>query len=159
MNLYTQLINDKRQNMKISMSEKNITLKKEYKDKASALTMVISKSQEKAKIKKIDEPTDDMVLEAIKAELKQLEQTKESCLKYNKKELLIETNLKMATIKAYMPKQLSKEELSIEIKKELENLDVTSKGQIMKTIMPKFKSKADGRLINEVVNELLKTQE
>ena len=50
MNLYNQLINDKRQNMKMSMSEKNITLKKEYKDKASALTMVISKAQEKAKI-------------------------------------------------------------------------------------------------------------
>ena len=100
-----------------------------------------------------------MVLDAIKKETKQINDTVDILIKNNKKDsdLYKESITKMDILKSYLPKQLSQEELEIQIKEFLEknNIDTSNRGVVMKTVMPKFKSKADGKLINQVVSKLI----
>lgn len=155
MHLFEKINRDKIEATKIYMKGKTADIKEQAKIKKSVLTMVIAKANDIAKTKKLEHPTDEMIMDAIKKEMKQLEQTKESCEKYDNEVMLKETILKESILKEYLPKQLSKEELTIEIKKLLSEIDTSNKGLVMKTIMPKFKNKADGKLVNTVINEIL----
>lgn len=155
MNLFEKINKDKIEATKLYMKGETANIKEQAKIKKSVLTMVIAKANDIAKTKKLEQPTDEMITDAIKKEMKQLEQTKESCEKYDNQVMLKETMLKESILKEYLPKQLSKEELTIEITKILSEIDTSNKGLVMKTIMPKFKNKADGKLINSVITEIL----
>ncbi|MBR3261855.1 MAG: GatB/YqeY domain-containing protein, partial [Lachnospiraceae bacterium] len=51
----------------------------------------------------------------------------------------------------------SEEEIRATLEKDFADVIATkNKGQIMKTIMPAFKGKADGKLINQIVADLCK---
>ena len=147
------MINRIYEDIKQSMKNKEIV-------KRDTLKMVLNTSKLLAKDAKIETPTDEMVLNAIKKELKQTADTIDILEKNNQKEsgLYKESLEKVEILNEYLPKQLSEEELRIQISDYLKesNIDVTNKGIVMKTIMPIFKDKADGRLINKVVSELIK---
>ena len=52
---------------------------------------------------------------------------------------------------------LSKDEILKIINEKFKDvIETKNKGQIMKSIMPEFKGKADGKLINEIVEEICK---
>ena len=138
------MIKQIRTDIKTAMMEKD-TIKRDV------LKMVLNKANAIAKDKKIDEPSNEMVLDAIKKESKQLQDTIDILVK-NKKEdsdLYKESVTKMDILKSYLPKQLSEEELTKEIKDFIEknNIDTSNRGLVMKSVMPEFKSKADGKLV------------
>ena len=55
----------------------------------------------------------------------------------------------------YAPKLMSAEEIEQKLKEEFADVVASkNKGMIMKTVMPVFKGKADGKVINEVVAKL-----
>jgi len=57
-----------------------------------------------------------------------------------------------------MPKQLSEEELEAIVKETIAELGASSKaemGKVMAAIMPKVKGKADGSLVNKLVQQHL----
>jgi uncharacterized protein len=57
-----------------------------------------------------------------------------------------------------MPKQLSEEEIADIVKQAIVDVDATSKadmGKVMSAIMPKVKGKADGSLVNKLVQQHL----
>ena len=146
------MIKQIRTDIKTAMMEKD-TIKRDV------LKMVLNKANAIAKDKKIDEPSNEMVLDAIKKESKQLQDTIDILVK-NKKEdsdLYKESVTKMDILKSYLPKQLSEEELTKEIKDFIEknNIDTSNRGLVMKSVMPEIKSKADGKLINKVVGTLI----
>ena len=88
--------------IKTAMVEKD-TIKKDV------LKMVLDKANAAAKEKKIDTPTDEMVMNAIKKEMKQLGQTVDM-LKQNGKEtspLCVESEQKAEILATYLPKQLN----------------------------------------------------
>lgn len=146
------MITQIRKDIKTSMIEKNIV-------KRDVLKMVLNKANALAKDSKIDEPTNEMVLDAIKKESKQIQDTIDILLKNNKtdSELYTESITKLDILKTYLPKQLSEEELKVQIKEFIENnnIDTSNRGAIMKAVMPEFKSKADGKLINKVVSSFV----
>ena len=140
-----------RDDLKLAMKEKNV-------EKRDVLKMVLNKANALAKDEKIEIPTNDMVLNAIKKELKQIEDTID-ILKKNTKEdtsLYKESVTKCEILKTYLPKQLNEEELTREIQSYIEenHIDTSNKGSIMKAIMPIFKNKAEGKLINQVISKL-----
>ena len=58
-------------------------------------------------------------------------------------------------INEYAPKLMSAEEVEELLKSKFADVIATkNKGQIMKTVMPELKGKADGKVINEVVAKL-----
>jgi uncharacterized protein YqeY len=61
-------------------------------------------------------------------------------------------------IRKYQPKQLDEEEISAIVKETIAETGVTSikeKGKLMGALMPKVKGKADGKLVNAVVQKIL----
>jgi hypothetical protein len=59
---------------------------------------------------------------------------------------------------AYLPEQLSREEIAAQARQVIEEVGATSMaqmGQVMGRLMPLMKGKADGHLVNQVVKELL----
>ena len=57
-----------------------------------------------------------------------------------------------------MPEQLSAEEISEIVKQTIEEVNATSKadmGRVMGALMPKVKGKADGSLVNKLVQQQL----
>lgn len=141
-----------RTDIKTAMMEKNVI-------KRDVLKMVLNKANSLAKDAKIDEPTNDMVLDAIKKEMKQIQDTIDILISNRKSDsdLYKESVQKLDILKAYLPKQLTEDELEVQIKEFIEknNIDTSNRGAVMKVVMPEFKSKADGKLINKVVGKLL----
>ena len=133
-----------------AMKEKN----KNKKDAISSLKDAIKKVA-------IDNGTrdnidDELVNKVVFKEIKSYEEQIATCPK-DRTDLLEVFNERLSYIKAYAPKLLSKEEImKILDEKFKEVIESKNKGQIMKSIMPEFKGKADGKLINEIIEEFCK---
>lgn len=103
-----------------------------------------------------DNITDELVNRVVLKELKACKEQIDSC-PADRQELLIEYKNREAYIKAYAPELLDKDAIMKIINEKYSDVVATkNKGQIMKSIMPEFKGKADGKLINEIVEDLCK---
>jgi hypothetical protein len=64
----------------------------------------------------------------------------------------------LALIEAYLPQQMSREEIEAEVRTAMAETGATSAkdmGTLMKVLMPRTKGRADGKLVNDVVKALL----
>ena len=143
--------------IKEAMKSKNVV-------KRDALKMVVNKSQAIAKEKKID-ISDDIVLDGIQRELKQLNQTKDSLAGKEDCDLYKTTMEKIQILQSYLPKMMSEDEITAFVESELielisVNVQISPKikGVVMKNIMPQLKGKADGKLVNTVIDRLLSSK-
>mgnify|MGYP001610198942 FL=1 len=109
--------------------------------------------------KKIDlqhDLSDEEVMSVISVEAKK---RRESILAFesnNRPELAISEKAELAILEAYLPTQLTGEEIRNEIL-EIRGLDgIKDFGQAMKIVAPIFKGRADGKLVANIVNEKIK---
>jgi uncharacterized protein YqeY len=123
--------------------------------KRDALKMVIDKARS---IKKEQYPndtsehiSDEMILQAINREMKQLTQTKDALKGRENTDLYVQTTHKMAILSSYLPSQMTKEEVEKAVYTILSNQDFPNFGMKMKAVMSELKGKADNKLIKEVV--------
>jgi uncharacterized protein YqeY len=92
---------------------------------------------------------------------KQAKQRRESvadALKAGRPDLAQQEEKELAILGDYLPQMASRDEiqqLAQAIIDELGVADVKGMGQIMSRLMPHLKDRADGRLVNDVVRELL----
>lgn len=124
--------------------------------KRDVLKMVLNKAREIAKEAKTEDVSDDMIVEAAKKELKQIQQTIAS-LKGKEDCSLYQESIRKASIleEEYIPQQMSEEQLRKELSKFIEENGLKGQGKAaMKIVMPAFKNKADGKLISKLVSEL-----
>ena len=104
------------------------------------------------------ELTDDDVIKVIS---KQIKMRKESITQFEAagRDDLVEQNKKeLEILSAYMPEQLSLEEINVILDKVFEEVKPTSikyMGMIMKTLSPLVKGKADMFLVNSLIKERL----
>ena len=130
--------------------------------KKNTLKMVVNKANAQAKdiaLKNKTEIklTDEVMIAAINKEFKQVEETI-AMIESNGKtdsELYANSVKARAILAEYLPKQLTEEELEVEIRKLLEGIDTSNKGLVMKTVMGELKGKANGKLINTVTMKIL----
>ena len=130
--------------------------------KKNTLKMVVNKANAQAKDialknKTEIELTDEIMITAINKEFKQVEETI-AMIESNDKtdsELYANSVKARAILAEYLPKQLTEEELEVEIRKLLEGIDTSNKGLVMKTVMGELKGKANGKLINTVTMKIL----
>ena len=69
-----------------------------------------------------------------------------------------EARAEIAVLETYLPAQLSREEIAGHAQAAIEEVGATSPkqmGDVMRVLMPRLKGQADGKLVNEVVRELL----
>lgn len=134
--------------IKDAMKTKNI-------DRRDVLKMSLSKAQAIAKEKKC-EITDEVMLDGIRKELKQLNQTKDSLVNRKESDLYKSTIRKIEILNTYLPVMISGNELALKINEILHNAGATNKGQSMKLVMADLKGKADNKEIANYVDKYLK---
>ncbi len=92
---------------------------------------------------------------------KQAKQRRESIAEYSKggrADLVAQEEYELQIIEAYLPQMMSREEIQVFAQQAITDTGASSAkdmGQVMAKLMPQVKGKADGRLVNEVVRELL----
>lgn len=111
----------------------------------------------------IDKPdhqlTEAEVLAILTTEVKRRKDTLAELEKVDRPELQQEETAQLAVLMHYLPKQISREEIvnaAQQIITEVGAGGPQAKGQVMKRLMADLKGKADGKLVSEVVNELMK---
>lgn len=101
---------------------------------------------------------DEKIVEIIAKEVKGKKDALVDFEKGGRDDLVSQTNQEIAILQEYLPKQLSAEEIKIEVEKVIKDLGATSMkdmGPVMKEAKARIGAGADGRAINEVVKELL----
>jgi uncharacterized protein YqeY len=95
---------------------------------------------------------------------KQAKQRRESMADYEKAgrpEMVANEKMELAIIESYLPQMMGKEAvkaIAAQVIAELGVTDVKGMGQVMGRLMPQLKGQADGRIVNEVVRDLLQNR-
>lgn len=131
---------------------------KERKDTLSSLIGAIKKVAIDKKCK--DNITEDLVDEVILKEKKIVQEMIDTCPE-ERTDLLKQYTERLKVIDEFAPVLMTnEEEIKNVISTLLSNNQIeaikTNKGQIMKTVMPVLKGKADMKIVNQVIGEILK---
>ena len=76
----------------------------------------------------------------------------------NRLDLVVKEETELSIIQAYMPEQLTEEELNRVVDDTLAEVSAQGKsdlGKVMKSLMPKVKGRADGKIVNQIVTSKL----
>lgn len=101
---------------------------------------------------------DDKILEIIAKEVKTKKDALVDFEKAQRQDLIDQTNQEIAVLQEYLPKQLSREEVKVEVEKIISEIGATSMkdmGSIMKEAKAKLGASAEGKTINEVAKEIM----
>ena len=104
------------------------------------------------------ELSDEDVLGVISKEVKQRRDSIEDFKKGGRDDLVAEAEAEIAVLMEYLPQQLSEDEVRNLVKEAIAASGAASPkdmGKVMKELMPKVKGRADGKLVNGIVKELL----
>lgn len=101
------------------------------------------------------ELTEAQDIEVITKLAKQNKESIDTCPE-NRKDILDKLNFERNIIMEFMPKQMSEDEITDTIRKVLAKLGMEfigpkDKGKVMKELMPLVKGKADGKLVNRLL--------
>ncbi len=101
-----------------------------------------------------DDIPEEMVNKVILKELKTVKEQIDSCPD-DRTDLKEEYQARYDVFSEYAPQLMSAEEVEAELKEKFADVLATgNKGQIMKAVMPAFKGRADGKVINQLVSKL-----
>lgn len=101
-------------------------------------------------------PEDSM--NVLQKEAKKRRETIDEAEKAGRSEMAAQERRELAILEEFLPKQLSRDEIKALVKDAIAQTGVTSAkemGKLMAVLSPKVKGLADGKLVNEVVREVL----
>jgi uncharacterized protein YqeY len=139
----------------------NEDMKQAMKDKNKLKKETINMVRSAIKYQEIDlkRPlTDDEVLTILNREVKQRNDSLQDFKKAEREDLIEKVTQELAIIEAYLPQQLSEDEIRDIVRDTVTTLGASTKaemGKVMGALMPKTKGRADGKLVNKIVQEFL----
>ena len=101
---------------------------------------------------------DEEITDLIAKQLKQTRDSRDEFAKAGREKKVEKADAEIEILKEYLPQQLSEEELNEIVISTISEVGATSMKDmknIMSSIMPKVKGRADGKLINELVKKNL----
>ncbi len=104
---------------------------------------------------------DDAVLAVISKEVKQRRDSIEEFKKGGREDLVAQNEAEIAVLMAYLPQQMAEGEIRKLVQDAITATGASSPkemGKVMKELMPKVKGRADGKLVNQIVRELLSAE-
>lgn len=110
------------------------------------------------KIARGHELSDQEVIEVLAKEAKQRQDSIAEYEKVGRADVVQTLRNEIEIIKEYLPAQLSEEEIRELVKAAIAETGATGKkdiGKVMGALMPKTKGRADGKIVNQIVNSLL----
>ncbi|MBI5043820.1 MAG: GatB/YqeY domain-containing protein [Nitrospirae bacterium] len=149
MSLQEQLVNDMKEAMKSGDSVKVSTIRML---KAAIKNKEIEKGGTSYKL------SDKEILEVIATGIKQRKDSIEQFTKGHRQDLAEKEKKELEILLAYMPPQMSDEDVRAEVKKAIAETSASSQkdiGKVMKVLMPKISGRADGAVVNRIVRELI----
>ncbi len=102
--------------------------------------------------------TDEHVIEVLNSAAKKRREAIDQYERAGRDDLVKQESFELEVIISYLPAQLNEGELRKIVKAAIEESHADSPGnigQVMKVLMPKVKGRADGKLVNRLVTELL----
>ena len=129
----------------------------EVTDTLRMLKAAVMKFEVSGKEKK--DATEEEVIQIVGKEIKSRKDSFEQFTAGNRPELAAKEAAEIKIIEKYLPQQMSEEEIRATVTKVLAQTGATSKtelGKVMGVLMPHVKGKADGTLVNKIVQEMLK---
>lgn len=145
--------------MKLETLQKEMVAAMKNKDKArketiSALIGNIKNAAIEEKCR--DDVPEELVDKIILKEKKTVQEMIDTC-PIDRTETLAEYTQRMKVIDEFAPKMMSEDEIRAAVCDIISNVGIqqTNKGALMKVIMPNLKGKADGKLINKIVSEIV----
>ncbi|OXM86112.1 GatB/YqeY domain-containing protein [Paenibacillus rigui] len=146
----------------MSLSERlnedmKLAMKSQDKFKLSVIRMV------RAAIKNIEidqrKTLDDQeVLDVLNREVKQRKDSLQEFEKAGRDDLAETVKAEIVILMEYLPQQLSEEEVKAIVSQTIQEVGASSKadmGKVMSALMPKVKGRADGKIVNQAVQQLL----
>lgn len=104
------------------------------------------------------EVTDEQIIDIIAKEVKTRKDSLVEFEKAERQDLIDQTNSEISVLEQYLPKQLTDEELELQVKEIVEKVGATTikdMGKVMKEAKVTIGAKADGKRINEIVKKIL----
>ena len=147
MSLLERLNND----MKQAMRNKE-------KDRLTTIRMVKASLQNEAIKLGKQELSEEEELTVLSREVKQRKDSLQEFEKAGRQDLVEKIQTELKHVEIYMPQQLSEEEVTEIVKEAIAETGAASKadmGRVMAVLMPKVKGKADGSLVNKLVQQHL----
>jgi uncharacterized protein YqeY len=98
------------------------------------------------------------VLAVITKQAKQRRDAIEQFQQGGREDLVMQESAELALLEAYLPAQMTTEEVEAKVKEIITALGVTDMkgmGQVMGQAMAELKGKADGKVVNQIVRQLL----
>jgi len=146
MDLQSQLMAD----LKVAMRERDDARK-------GAIRMALA-ALKNARVDKNADLTEEEMLVVLAKEVRQRHDSLSEYEKAGREDLVAEERTALDILEVYMPQMLSEDEIADvarEVIGELGATDPKQMGQVMREMMSRVKGRADGRLVNQVVRELL----
>ncbi len=140
------------EDMKQAMKEKEVG-----KFRLSVIRMV------RANIKNVEidrkqELSEDEVLDVLAREVKMRRDSMEEFKKANRLDLVESLEQEIVILMGYLPEQLTEAEVRTLVESAVAETQAVSPkemGKVMAVLMPKVKGRADGKLVNTIVREML----
>ncbi len=123
----------------------------------SALRLLKASIQYEEKAKRRD-LREDETLEVLSREAKKRRESIDEFRKANRSDLVDKEEAELAIVSEYLPKQLSREEITVlarDVISEVGAQGPGDRGKVMGRLMPQLRTKADGKMVNEIVAKLL----
>jgi len=132
-------------------------VKGQRKVEVSTLRLLLSeiKNAEIAQQKPAD---DSKVLDVVAKEVKRRRDSIEAFRQGNRSDLVAQEEAELAILMGYLPEQMSREEITVAARLAIDSVGAqgpSDKGKVMSQLMPRLKGKADGKVVSEIVTELL----
>jgi uncharacterized protein YqeY len=102
--------------------------------------------------------TEDEVIAVLTRQVKQRRESIEEFGRGNRQDLVDKEQAEMEILLSYLPKQMSREEIAEAARAAIQEAGAsgpTDFGKVMSRLAPALRGRADGKLIGEVVRELL----
>ncbi|MEK4028763.1 GatB/YqeY domain-containing protein [Pseudobacillus sp. FSL P4-0506] len=133
-------------------------MKNKEKEKLTVIRMLKASLQNEAFKAGNEGLTEDQELAVLSREVKQRKDSLHEFEKAGRADLVSKIQTELTYVNSYMPKQLSDEELEAIVQETIAEVNASSKadiGKVMGALMPKIKGRADGGLVNKLVQQKL----
>lgn len=105
------------------------------------------------------ELSDDEIVQIIAKEVKRREEAIELYAKGGREDLVAAEQAEIEVLRQYLPRQLTREEIEARAREVIAEVGATGPrdmGKVMGVLMKEMRGRADGRVVSEIVQQLLR---
>ena len=111
-----------------------------------------------ARVAKNADLTDEEMLAVLQKEVKQRQESIVEYKRGGRDDLVAQETAEIGILEPYLPKMMDRQEIAEAARAAIAEVGADNPkqmGQVMRVLMPRVHGRADGRLVNEIVRELL----